>query len=59
MPLNIFNIKNPIIIDSGIMRYEYRGYEPKAHINLNTLSEIRIHVTHKDISSSSRYFSID
>lgn len=47
---NIFNVKDPIIIDNGILRYEYRWYEPEpeTHTSLNTSGEIGLLVTTKD-----------
>lgn len=48
MLLAIFDLTDPIVNYDGIPRYEFRGYEPDAHINLSTSGEIRIHVTNKD-----------
>jgi hypothetical protein len=48
MPLNIFDVKEPIAINNRIMRYEYHGYKPEAHTNLNTTGEIRIQIINKD-----------
>jgi uncharacterized circularly permuted ATP-grasp superfamily protein len=45
---NIFDVADPILIDNGIQRYEYHGYEPEPGTNLNTIGEIRMHVTSKD-----------
>jgi uncharacterized circularly permuted ATP-grasp superfamily protein len=45
---NIFDVTDPIVIDNGIQRYEYHGYEPEPGTNLNTSGEIRMHVTSKD-----------
>jgi hypothetical protein len=48
MQLNIFNVRDPIVIDNGIQRYEYHAYEPEPGTNLNTTGEIRMHVISKD-----------
>jgi hypothetical protein len=45
---NIFDVTDPIVINNGIRRYEYYGYEPEPGTNLNTTGEIRMHVTSKD-----------
>jgi hypothetical protein len=45
---NIFDVTDPIVIDNGILRYEYYGYEPEPETNLNTIGEIRMHVTSND-----------
>jgi hypothetical protein len=45
---NIFDVTDPIVIDYGIQRYEYHGYDPEPGNNLNTSGEVRLHVTSKD-----------
>jgi hypothetical protein len=39
----MFDVKDPIIIDNGILRYEYDRYEPEAHNNLNSNKDIKVH----------------
>lgn len=58
---NIFDVRDPIIIDIVILRYEYHGYELEAHTHLNTSGEIRIHVTNKDtfVHPAGNYLLID
>jgi hypothetical protein len=45
---NTFDVTDPIVIDNGILRYEYHGYEPEPGTNLNATGEIRMHVTGKN-----------
>jgi hypothetical protein len=45
---NIFDVTDPIVIDNGILRYEYHGYEPEPGNGLNRTGEIKMHITCKD-----------
>jgi hypothetical protein len=45
---NVFDVTDPIVIDKGIQRHEYHAYVPEPGTNLNTIGEIRMHVTSKD-----------
>jgi hypothetical protein len=41
-------VRYPIVINNGVLRYEYHGYELEPGTNLNTTGEIRMHVTSKN-----------
>jgi hypothetical protein len=57
----IFDVSDPVVIDNGSLRYEYLGYKPVAHTNLNTTGEIRMHVASKDtiVHSAGSYLSVE
>jgi hypothetical protein len=58
---NTFDVTDPIVIDNGIQRYEYQGYEPESGTNLNTSGEIRMRVTSKDtiVHPAGSYLLVD
>ncbi len=42
LPSAIFNISEGALIDNGIQRYEFHGYEPEVGDNINSTGEIRL-----------------
>ncbi len=47
LPSAIFSMNEEPLIDNGIQRYEFHGYEPEVGCNINSTSEIRLNITHR------------